>query len=133
MLEAAVWNLEVADGRNHVPGNFCLLAVQALSGPAADVSSHVGPHHFGLNHLARPFDARVPESMEDVENLFPKCKWNIGSRRTITYVDYERPLADIHRLKVEAVSCVGAELSKLWVQRLLRGYFCPINPHVPYG
>ena len=89
MLEAAVGNLKLADGRDHMSRHFRLLALQALSGPAADVAPHVGPHHFGLNHLPCSLDAGMAESVEDVKDLPAKCGGNIWPCWAVASVDDE--------------------------------------------
>ena len=44
--ESLVWNVEVADRRNHVPDHLGALAVQAVARPSGDVCLKRGPNKF---------------------------------------------------------------------------------------
>ena len=102
VFKTSVRNFKVADGRNHMSRDLCLLALEAFSSPAADIASHRRPDHFGLHHLSCAFNAGVTESVEKVEDPSSVGEGDIGSSGTVADVHYEGPLTNVDGLEVES-------------------------------
>ena len=82
--------------------DFGLLTFQALTRPSAAVFSHRWPEYFGSNHLPRPFDPRMAETMKSIENVFSEGKGYVWPSWSIAYVNNYLSLADINRFPVQS-------------------------------
>ena len=115
MLKSAVRNDELADWRDCMSCNFRPLALEAFTSPFAGVLSHGWPDELVADGLPCPGDARMPQSMDEVEDSSPEGERNERASRTVALVDDEVGLTDVDGLELQSASRVFSEASKFGI------------------
>ena len=81
-------------------GYFGLLTSQTFPSPLGNVLSNGRPDYLCTDGLTGPFDTRVTQTMEGIEDLASGSKWDIRAGETVACVDYQVVTTNVNRLKV---------------------------------
>ena len=122
MRKTAVGYFEVPDWRYDISLYFRTLAADALSCPAGYICFHIGPDEFRRYGLHRTLDARVAQSVDNVENSFSPCLRDERACGPITDVDDYLAVADVDFFKIEARPCLSGYGLEVRVQRLVASH-----------
>ena len=112
---------------------FCSLAIKAFPCPFADVRPQGRPYYFLSNCLACSFNARVPKTVDRVEDLLSMCERNERPCWSVGHVNDERLLSDVNHLEMQTCPSFLTESPEVWVQCLCICHFFPVDAEVPNG
>ena len=127
MLKAFCRDLEVCYWWDYVPLNLSLLTGQALSGPFTHILADIGPDKFVSYRLTSAFHARMPQSMDDVENAPAVRQRHKRSGGAVRNIYVEEGGTYLELAKAEASLSIPAQVSEFRVEHLLTRHIFQVN------
>ena len=107
--------------------NFCLLAVETVSGPSGNISAEGRPDKLVAHHLPGAFNARVPKAVDGLKNALAPREGHEGTCRAVRYVDVKVKVTDRDFTDCESGVWVGRDASKFRVEWLVAGHLGEID------